>query len=327
MVQLKKNQIASITAYLLSILDLLLIPQAINIGIISIYEGIAITVIVSIAVSFIMVYSNKNISSRKTRAKFFAIFASIIFTFLASIIMVMSVNKPLVRVAFLAPVTILIFLPMLYLYHKMSQPAPTIGLEYSPEYTERLAKLLGLDKKPDHDVWISSNPRMRAYADASLGRDWRLFVNGRNFSDLTSEQQDIAMLTSYFSRETNSSFRLVVKASILVALYVDLLLSGTIIQFFSALIIPSLAMVIVGFAGIVSFPFQLSYLLGRSHEKVDRMVLSKVRNSDEIGSYLRKSSQLLAPMRPMSQRSYQRYMTRLNKMTEKRISKLLKSEH
>lgn len=231
------------------------------------------------------------------------------------------------KIGFLVPLDILIFLPALYIEYRMSQPSSSRWLEYSPDYTERLKALLGTGQKSDHEVWISNNPRMRTYADASLSKDWKVFLNGAKLHELSPEELDVAMLVSYFSAEKRSSLKIILRASLLMAIYIDLLLAGGIGISFSSSDTYFLALTLIGFAGIISFPFQLSYLLQKSHERIDQAVLAIIKDSDAISSYLRKASYLIVPVRPMSQKSYERYTKRITKLTEKRISKLISHTH
>ncbi len=313
----------TVIIFLLVFLYIFLIPQFISLGLISISWGILIAAPISLAISSLLVYSSTNGNRGGKRGKYVAIFTLIGFIVMASIVTELSVNDPLIRVSVMVPITVVIFLPALYLYYRMSQPASTAGMEYSQEYTSRLMTLLGPGNNPDHDVWISHNPRIRTYAGTSMGKDWKVFLNGNRLNELTPDQLDIAMLSAYFSR--GQLFSIVLKGSVLVAIYVDLLLSGAIVVMFTAFTIPFLALSIAGFIGILTFPYQLSYILGKKQEREDLMVLSIVRNSEEMISYLKKSYQLILPLRPMSQKAYQRYQNRRNRMTEKRISRLLKN--
>ncbi len=321
-----KPIIVSFASFITIYLAIFLIPQLVQSNRITLGEGVALALPISIAVAFILLKFGRTQSLHHIRARIFLIASVFTYTFIGSVIYILSAHGTLNRLLLLIPIDVVILAFPSYLLYRIGKPAILSPEDLSHEYTERLFRLLGTSDDEHHGVYISRKRIVRSYSETSNGKDWHVLLNEDAIQQLDPYQIDAVLLDAYYSRKNGVAMKLILGGAAYVIVSVDLLLipSVLITLISSAYFIYPLIFSIIGFVMIVAIPFFILSLTQFLQSRADRDVIRNLQNADSFTSAIQMKSSLMIPLRPMTQKQQMRYAKRISRMSERRIQKIQK---
>ncbi len=321
-----KPIIVSFASFITIYLAIFLIPQLVQSNRITLGEGVALALPFSIGVAFILMKFGREQGLHHIRARIFLVASVFSYTFIGSVVYILSAHGTLNRLLLLIPIDVIILVFPSYLLYRIGKPATLNPENLSHEYTERLHSLLGASDDEHHGVYISRKKIVRSYAETSNGKHWQVLLNEDAIQQLDPYQIDAVLLEAYFSRENGVAKKLILGGAAYVIVSVDLLLIPSILitLISSAYFIYPLIFSVIGFVMIVAIPFFILSLTQFLQSRADRDVISHLSNADSFTSAIQMKSSLMIPLRPMTQKQQMRYARRISRMTEKRIEKIRK---
>ncbi|MCL4307425.1 MAG: hypothetical protein M1592_01075 [Candidatus Thermoplasmatota archaeon] len=307
-------------------LAIFLIPQLVQSSRITLGEGVALALPFSIAVAFILLKFGQAQSLHHIRARIFLVASVFSYTFIGSVVYILSAHGTVNRLLLLIPIDVVILAVPSYLLYRIGKPAILNPEDLSHEYTERLHRLLGTSDDEHHGVYISRKRIVRSYAETSNGKDWHVLLNQDAIQQLDPYQIDAVLLDAYYSHKNGVAKKLILGGAAYVIVSVDLLLIPSILVTLisSAYFIYPLIFSVIGFVMIVAIPFFILSLTQFLQSNADRDVIRHLSNADSFTSAIQKKSSLMIPLRPMTQKQQMRYSKRVSRITEKRINKIRK---
>ena len=315
------RKILGLMVFITTIIAINIIPQLILSGKLSMLAGLLVCLPVAIFLSAVIAFGARNTISVRTKSKIFAICTLLLYVFIASVIYIISSRNTSTELFLIIPVDLVIFAFPLYLYFRTMRPASLSGLESSEEYTRKLNALLNIQGINSHTVYISNRPIGRRYVDTSNGKDWKILLKKEAISELSPEETEAAILEAYFARSANVSLKIIFAAAGIIAALVDVLLIMNIL----AKIVPAsdqLAVLIVMAADVVAIPaslLSLSPMLARFQAGVDKKVVKCLASPVPLKSIVIKTSKLMVPLRPLTEKQRVRYFKRVDKMMARRL--------
>ena len=320
-----KYAISSLAIFLIMFAYITAIPHLILSGKIRLFEGLLITLPVALSMLFIGFYFSMSGNSRKiVKPKHFILLFLSSYIFLASVLYILSTRNAQDRLLTIFPVDLLIFALPAYLIYRTGKPSVLKPEDYSSEYTQRLANLVGEHEANAHSVYFSDQKILHSFVDVSGGKEWHILLKRDSLSHLNPEELDAAILEAYFVKQTNFSRNLLISIATYISIMVDLLLISEVMvsSMPSGLALTGVIVAVVALATLFLTPFFISFLLAHFYSHVDREVLKYLSSSEPFASELRKKNTIRISLRPMTLKQQMRYDTRLNKMIEKRIKRL-----
>jgi len=313
-------------SFIITDVAILMIPQLVQSSRIDVFMGMILALPFSVAVAFLLLISGGIRILRRLSVWIYVIASVFSYVFIGSIVYIFSSKDSMNKILLFLPIDSVIFAIPLYLLYRIGKPAILNPEDLSSEYTRRLHDLLSESDSEDHSVYISHRKLMRSYAETSNGRKWHVLLKQDSIQELSPNQIDAAMLEAYYSRKYGLSKKLLLSGAAYVATSVDLLLMASVLLSITTssyamyfLIISAVAVVMMAIT-----PFFLSLILSYLRLKVYTAVLRDFPSPDSLVSVIKKTASLMVTLRPMTQKQQMRYLEKINRITQKRINKIIK---
>lgn len=321
-----KTALVGLASFILIYIAIFLIPLLIQSNMMDLAVGLLTALPISLALVYINIKFGSVSTTHHMGIRFFSLASALVYTFIGSVMYILSAHGTLNRLLLFIPVDIAILAIPVYLLYRIGKPSPLNPEDFSGEYTERLHSLVGDASADNHEVYISRKKAARSYAETSNGRAWHVLLKQDAIQQLDPGEIDAAMLEAYYSRKFGLTKKILLLGDIYVIISVDLLLIGFLLVTLLG-IAYSLSLLIISAAGVVmiaAFPFFLRFLLWRIQSRADREVLKHLSATDSFISAIRKKSFLMLPLRPLTPKQQIRYEKRLGRIIDRRIKVIRK---
>ena len=322
---MKWDHINRLVGFLIFIATIMVTPQAVISGRISLILGLIISFAGAIIATFI---SWRGILSalRKSSSRKMAIWSYALSSLIAvPAVFIMSSKYSSLYFLLVIPVDCLLLYLPIYLKYRENRPPNISNLEFSEKYTSQLKNALSGKAEYIPDVYISDSIRGRRLAYATTGNEFKIVVAKEAEGRLSDSEIETLLVMKFFEKKSNYGKKLVysIAAYFLFLFDAIFLMMGasrailTTVQQIYLLVVTFVAVVLIFLT-----PFVIKGLLMYFEKRQDRYLAENYGHTEDIISLVKKQNEILIPLRPLSEKQYNSYLKRLQKMTKKRIAYL-----
>ena len=297
-------------------------PQAVISGRISLILGLIISFAGAIIATFI---SWRDILSAlpKSSSRKMAIWSYALSSLIAvPAVFIMSSRYSSLYFLLVIPVDCLLLYLPIYLKYRENRPANISNLEFSEKYTSQLRNALSGKAEYIPDVYISDSIRGRRFAYATTGKEFKIVVAKEAEGRLSDPEIETLLVMKFFEKKSNYGKKLVYSIAayfvfIFDAIFLMMEASRAILTTFQQIYLLGVTFAVVVLISLS--PFVVKELLMYFEKRQDRYLAENYGHTEDIISVVKKQNEILIPLRPLSEKQYNSYLKRLQKMTKKRI--------
>lgn len=324
---MKWDKVNNLLGLVIFIATIGVIPQIVLSGRLSLPLGLIISFVAAIIGTFIFSRGLFSVLPKITSRKMITWNYALSSVIVVSAVFIMSSKYSLLSFLLLIPMDCLfLFLPI-YLKYREERPPDIGNFEFSEKYTSQLRNAVSGKEEYVPDVYVSNNIRGNRLAYATTGTEFKIVV-ARGAEDKLSDSEMAALMAmALFRKKSNYGKKLI---------YV---ISGYFISIFDAFflmaevsrmrltavqqnyLVAALAAAVVLMAMSI---LVLQALVIYFQRREDRFVAENYGHTEDIISVVKKQNAMAIPLRPLSEKQYNSYSKRIEKITKKRISYLEK---
>ncbi len=324
-----RNSLVRIVTFVIIFLMVFVLPLLVESYRINIIDAVILAIPLSFLISFIFAHFGVGPKLRNSKNKIFLVASLLTYAVIGSMVYILSSKATVIRLILLVPIDVALFIIPLYIFYKSKSETPLDNFEYSQNYTDRLLRLIPSKEVKNHEVYLTDKPIKMSYVETSNGENWKILLKRESILQLNPEELDGVLLESFFARKRGNAMKLVRFIAAYIAVLMDVLLFGSILI---TIVSPSYDIYIVTMMGasvilIAALPFIVLEFSSFLQSKVDKQVLYNLSRSDSFVSTIRRKSELMIPLRPMTPKQFDRFTKRKERMIEKRIKRIAAFSH
>lgn len=304
----------------LVIIPLLILPQLVYQGILSLAESFLIVESIIFILTFLLVRRIPSQGKKALKLKTGGLIFTMVSVIVLSLVYLTSVKTPPNWFLILIPVDVVILSVPVYLYYVNRKPPILSGVVISEEHTSVLREMFPESRELGHEVYLMNRRNIRNYATTTNGRNWKINLTSDAPAELSDGEIRMLLAETYINKKKGFVLKLVALGAALVALYIDLLIALPVLKdIYPSLSTMLLGVVIATFVLLFSLPFYVYALFLRSTIKTDRTVAERFGNSEDLKRVIRKVAELRLPPSTLSEGQLRRYTRRREKHMARRI--------
>ena len=319
---MKWDHINRLVGFLIFIATIMVTPQAVISGRISLILGLIISFAGAIIATFI---SWRGILSAlpKSSSRKMAIWSYALSSLIAvPAVFIMSSKYSSLSFLLVIPVDCLLLYLPIYLKYRENRPPNISNLEFSEKYTSQLRNALSGKAEYIPDVYISDSIRGRRFAYATTGKEFKIVVAKEAEGRLSDPEIETLLVMKFFEKKSNYGKKLVYSIAayfvfLFDAIFLMMEASRAILTTFQQIYLLGVTFAVVVLISLS--PFVVKELLMYFEKRQDRYLAENYGHTEDIISVVKKQNEILIPLRPLSEKQYNSYLKRLQKMTKKRI--------
>lgn len=322
-----RNMLRYLSAFLFGMV--IIFPLLNQSGVISIYEALLGIWLVFLVPAYLGYRSMAKTGNRKAALILTAVIY-IMGSALYSLIEPIIAGYNLGYIVFLIPVpaSIIIMMPTIYIGYRSRTAKPKTGLVLDEPLTAWIrSKVENTDPNPP-EVAMASRPRRVGanFASHTDGPQKKILLAQDARNIFGEDELHAAVLKTYYDMKANSSMKFIFRLNLILMLYVDAIILLTAFSKsitsspFQLIFVLALAVVVFGF--ILSFPFIIRIMATRKDFFSDSKAAETLLDVESLKSYIKKAAEnyipspMSTPTRQMKAKAYQQ------KIAGKRIARL-----